>query len=193
MYPAYSQMSMTIWFSLSSSSFSPALTRVRLAASLATLKPADEALLTFRDGFRALASFFSGDPSWRFRALRAARVRLRPGVSPGLSDEMDDFMSSVTGDTVSLSCEPRIVQRKSRAVDQVSQDAADWRRWPDNIRFTGEDPSFLPLTFADGHAGLPWTTRPESSTDVQLGKYVQPVCMLTSEDPREALHSPTLL
>jgi hypothetical protein len=52
-------------------------------------------------------------------------VRLRPGVSPGLSEEMDDFVSSVTGDTVSLSCEPRIVERKSRAVDQVSQDGAD--------------------------------------------------------------------
>ena len=185
-------MPMTIWFSLSSSSSSPALTRVRLAASLATLEPADEALLTLRDGFRALASFFSGDPSWMFSAFRAARVRLRPGVSPGLSDEIDDFVSSVTGDTVSLSCEPRIVERKSRAVDQVSQTAAGWRRWLDNIRFMGEDPSFLPLTFADGHAGLPWTTRPESSTDVQLGKYVQPVCMLTSEDPREALYSPTL-
>ena len=127
-----------------------------------------------------------------FSAFKAERVRLRPGVSPGLSEEMDDFVSSVTGDTWSLSCEPRIVERKSRAIDQVSQDAVVWRRWLDNIRFMGEEPSFLPLTFADGHSGLPWTTVLESSTDVQLGKYVQPVCMLTSEDPREALYSPML-
>lgn len=118
-------MSMTIWFSLSSSSTSPALTSTRLEESLAFLEPADEALLTLRAGFRALASFFSGDPSLMFSAFRAERVRLRPGVSPGLSEEMDDFVSSVTGDTVSLSCEPRIVERKSRAVDQVSQDGAD--------------------------------------------------------------------
>ena len=116
---------MTIWFSLCSSSTSPALTSTRLEGSLAFLEPADEALLTLRAGFRALASFFSGDPSLMFSAFRAERVRLRPGVSPGLSEEMDDFVSSVTGDTVSLSCEPRIVERKSRAVDQVSQDGAD--------------------------------------------------------------------
>ena len=189
---ALSQMSMTIWFSLSSSSTSPALTRVRLAISFAFLEPPDEALLTLRNGFRALASFFSGDPSWMFSAFRAERVRLRPGVSPGLSEEMDDFVSSVTGDTWSLSCEPRIVERKLRAIDEVSQDAADRREWLDSIRFMGEDPSFLPLTFADGHAGLPWTTMLESSTEVQLGKYVQPVCILTSEDPREALYSPML-
>jgi hypothetical protein len=146
---------MTIWFSLSSSSTSPALTSTRLEESLAFLEPLDEALLTLRAGFRALASFFSGDPSLMFSAFRAERVRLRPGVSPGLSEEMDDFVSSVTGDTVSLSCEPRIVERKSRAVNQVSQDAADYRTWLDDIRFMGEDPSFLPLTFADGHAGLP--------------------------------------
>jgi len=185
-------MSTTIWFSLSSSSTAPALTRAPLAASFAFLEVPDEALLTLRAGFRALASFFSGDPSLMFSAFRAERVRLRPGVSPGLSEEMEDLVSSVIGDTVSLSRKPRIVERKSRAVHQISQDAANSRRWLDDIRFVGEDPSFLPFTFADGHAGLPWTTRLESSTDVQLGKYVQPVCMLTSEDPREALYSPVL-
>lgn len=82
-------------------------------------------------------------------------MRLRPGVSPGLSEEMDDFVSSVTGDTVSLSCEPRIVDRKSRAVDQVRKDDADKKIRLDDVRFMGEEPSFLPLTFADGHAGLP--------------------------------------
>jgi len=164
-------MSTTIWFSLSSSSTSPALTRVRLAASFAFLRELpDDALLNLRCGFRALASFFSGDPSLMFSAFRAERVRLRPGVSLGLSEEMDDFVSSVAGDTVSLSFEPRIVDRKSRAIDQVSQDATCSRRLLDDIRFMGEDPSFLPLTFADGHAGLPWTTMLESSTDVQLGK-----------------------
>lgn len=161
---------MIIWFSLSSSSSIPALTRVRPTASFAILEPPEEALLTLRDGLRALASFFSGDPSLMFSAFRAERVRLRPGVSPGLSEEMDDFVSSVTGDTVSLSCDPRMVERKSRAGHQVSHDTVDGKAWLNDIRFTGEDPSFLPLTFAEGQAGLPWTTRLESSSEVQLGK-----------------------
>jgi hypothetical protein len=123
-------MSTTIWFSLSSSSSTPALTKVPLVASFAFLELPDEALLTLRNGFRALASFFSGDPSLMFSAFKAERVRLRPGVSPGLSEEMDDFVSSVTGDTMSLSRKPMIVERKSRAVDRVCQNAStvegDW-------------------------------------------------------------------
>jgi hypothetical protein len=84
--------------------------------SFAFLELPDEVLLILRNGLRALASFFSGDPSPMFSAFRAERVRLRTGVSPGLSEDTDDLVSSVTGDTVSLSCEPRIVDKKSRAV-----------------------------------------------------------------------------
>jgi hypothetical protein len=145
-------MSTTIWFSLSSSSTSPALTRVRLAASFAFLRePPDDALLSLRCGFRALASFFSGDPSLMFSAFKAERVRLRPGVSLGLSEEMDDFVSSVTGDTVSLSCEPRIVERKSRAIDRVSQDVAGEMAGRHTLR--GRRP-FLPTLDTRG-----WTCR----------------------------------
>lgn len=114
--------STSIWFSLSSSSSATrALSSAPKRLSLFPFfEPLEEDLLTLRAGLRALASFFSGDASLRERALSVARVRLRPGVSAGLDEDiMEDFSAGVV---ICWSCGPRIVDMKSRAVNIVSGD-----------------------------------------------------------------------
>jgi hypothetical protein len=163
----------------------PATTR-----DFAFLAPAEEILLTLRSGFLALGSFFPGDPSLSESAFTAERVRLRPDVSMGLDEDTDDdFISSVGGDST-CSCGPSIVDMKSRAVVLVSKGS---QRGPSaNSRFVGEDPSFLPLMLVVGQARLLCTTMLESSSVVQTGKQLHAVCMLTSDESRDALCNPVL-